>query len=148
MLKIGLIGAGHLGKIHLKLIKEIPELELAGFYDIDPDVCKKIAETFEIKAFPSADELIREVDAVDIVTPTKAHFAYACKALEAGKHIFIEKPLTQTLDEAEELLDLLNERPDLIAQVGHVERFNPAFLSISDHPAEAHVYRRAQAGGL
>lgn len=130
MIKIGLLGAGHLGKIHLRLLQEIPEFEVVGFYDIDSAVAQKVASTFDIEAFTSMEDLLEAVDAVDIVTPTLAHFDCAKKALRQQKHIFIEKPLTYTLEEAEILLNLLNETPGLVGQVGHVERFNPAFLAV------------------
>lgn len=129
MLKVGLLGAGHLGKIHLRLLKEISSIELVGFYDENEEVAQKVAAEFEVKAYASADALIEEIDALDIVTPTINHYSCAEKALRAGKHIFVEKPITHTLEEAEKLLNLVEEA-GVIAQVGHVERFNPAFLSV------------------
>jgi predicted dehydrogenase len=132
MIKIGVLGAGHLGKIHLKLLKEIDAFHLAGFYDADPAVGEKVSRTLGIKAFDSMAALLEAVEVVDIVTPTLSHFECAKQALEAGKHIFIEKPLTDTLDEAIELRKILKTHPQLRAQVGHVERFNPAFLSVAD----------------
>lgn len=132
MIRIGLLGAGHLGKIHLKLLKSIPEFTLVGFYDADPVVAEKVSKEFELKAFPDHCSLFKEIEAVDIVTPTPFHFEYAKEAIEAGKHIFVEKPLTQTRQEAHELLNMLEMKPQLICQVGHVERFNPAFLSIEE----------------
>jgi len=135
MIKIGLLGAGHLGKIHLKLIKEIEQFEFAGFYDSDPETSRKVSEEFQVAAWDSAEALIDAVDAVDIVTPTISHHHYAKQALEKGKHIFIEKPLTNTVDEARELRDMVEAR-GLQAQVGHVERFNPAFLAVADRGLE------------
>lgn len=132
MLKIGLLGTGHLGKIHLKLLKTISEVQLVGFFDQNPDVAKKVSEEFDVQAFPDLESLVSAVDAVDIVTPTISHFECASYAISQGKHIFIEKPLTHTLREAEQLIEMLAQQPHLIAQVGHVERFNPAFLSVSD----------------
>lgn len=131
MIKIGLLGAGHLGKIHLRLIKEIEAFTLVGFYDPDPAVAAKVAEEYGIKAFDKIEELITQVDAVDIVTPTLSHFDCATIALDQGKHIFIEKPLTHTLQEAETLIERVEELK-VVAQVGHVERFNPAFLALQD----------------
>ena len=132
MIRVGLLGAGHLGKIHLKLLKQIPDFQIAGFYDPDPKVSKTVAEQFEVKAFDSLESLIEQVDALDIVTPTLSHFDCAIKALEKGKHIFIEKPLTNTIEEAEALVKFGEENPEIVIQVGHVERFNPAFLSVED----------------
>lgn len=130
MVKIGVAGAGHLGKIHIKCIQSAQGLSLVGFYDTDAGVREKVAAEFGIKAFDDYNEMLRHCDAVDIVVPTIFHHKIAKKAIEAGKHIFIEKPITHTLAEAEELLDIAKQKK-LKIQVGHVERFNPAFLAIS-----------------
>jgi len=132
MVRIGVIGAGHLGKIHIKLIKEVQGLELVGFYDEDPETSRAVSEALSTKAFPSEAALLKEVDALDIVVPTLHHYSTAQRALEAGKHIFIEKPLTHRVEEGKKLLDLSRQKPGLVIQVGHVERFNPAFLAISE----------------
>lgn len=131
MLKIGVLGAGHLGKIHLKCIQQIDAYELVGFYDPDEGNALQVAETFGIPAFPSPEALLEAVDVVDIVTPTITHYALAKQALERGKHLFIEKPLTHTLEEAEHLVSL-SQGVDVKIQVGHVERFNPAILALGD----------------
>jgi predicted dehydrogenase len=130
-LKIGLLGVGHLGKIHLKCIQASEALELVGFYDPDPTTAQKVAETFNTKAFSSFEALLEAVDAVDIVTPTTTHFELAKKVAEQGKHIFIEKPLTHTVAEAE-LLKQIVQKQGVKVQIGHVERFNPAFLSLGE----------------
>lgn len=133
MLKIGVLGAGHLGKIHLRCIAPLDHLyELAGFYDPDPEVARKVSGEFNIPAFSSIDELIREVDVVDIVTPTLNHYDCAVKALKASRHIFIEKPITETPEQARELIKL-SEEAGVKAQVGHVERFNPAFQAAREY---------------
>jgi predicted dehydrogenase len=132
MIKIGVLGAGHLGKIHIKLLKEIPEFDLIGFYDPDSGKAAKIAEEFGIKQFDSIDALIENSEAVDIVTPTLSHFDCAQKALRQCKHIFVEKPLVNSVDEGKKLLKLVEEA-NVKAQVGHVERFNPAFLEASKY---------------
>ena len=106
MIKIGVIGAGHLGKIHIRLLKEIQEFEFVGFYDSNDENAQKIASEFDIKSFQSAEELIEICDTIDIVTPTKFHFEYAKLVLEKGKHLFVEKPITSTLSEAEDLIKL------------------------------------------
>ncbi|MDR2085244.1 MAG: Gfo/Idh/MocA family oxidoreductase [Bacteroidales bacterium] len=131
MLKIGVLGAGHLGKIHIKCIKEIPELNLIGFYDINKDVAKIVAKEYNITAFDNLEELISEVDIVDIVTPTIKHFECASLALKMGKHVFLEKPIVATTEEAIELAKIASE-VNVKVQVGHVERFNPAYLSVKD----------------
>ncbi|MEI2759795.1 MAG: Gfo/Idh/MocA family oxidoreductase [Bacteroidia bacterium] len=128
MLSIGVIGAGHLGKIHLKLLKELPSYHLKGFYDNDASTRQQVSETLGIATYADADSLIAACDVVDIVTPTLSHFKYAMIALNAGKHIFIEKPITHTLQEAEEMIALA-EQKGLKIQIGHVERFNPAFVA-------------------
>lgn len=128
MIKIGVLGAGHLGKIHIKLIKQISEYSLVGFYDPDPEKCKEAEVLYEIPSFNTPEDLIEASDVVDIVTPTLSHFKMAQKAIAAGKHFFVEKPITNTTGEAEELMRLLNDTK-LKAQVGHVERFNPAFIA-------------------
>ena len=132
MLKIGLLGVGHLGKIHVKCINLADQyFELAGFYDPDEEAAKVATENLGLHRFPSAEELIQAVDAVDIVTPTTTHYEVASMAVEAGKHVFIEKPVTHTLEEAEKLLELIREK-GVKVQVGHVERFNPALLALGE----------------
>lgn len=131
MIKIGVLGAGHLGKIHLKCIQASDRLELIGFYDADVANAQKVAESLGIRAFETADALIDAVDAIDIVTPTIYHFDLAQKAALKGKHIFIEKPMTHTVEEAEKLIQIV-EQTGVKVQIGHVERFNPAFLSLGD----------------
>ncbi|SDB43277.1 Predicted dehydrogenase [Flavobacteriaceae bacterium MAR_2010_188] len=131
MIKAGVLGAGHLGKIHLRLLKESKKYELVGFYDADRENAKKVSDEFGYKYFSTIEELIDAVDMVDIVTPTLSHYDCAIKAINKGKHIFIEKPITNTVEEAEEIRRLLAEH-NLRGQVGHVERFNPAFLAVKD----------------
>jgi len=131
MLKVGVLGAGHLGKIHLRLLKESKKYELIGFYDPDAINGKKVAAEFGYEHFDNINTLIDAVDVVDIVTPTLSHFDCAKKAMEKGRHVFIEKPITNTLAEAEELLSL-EKKYGIKGQVGHVERFNPAFMAVKD----------------
>lgn len=128
MIKIGVLGAGHLGKIHIRLIKEIADFELIGFYDPSDENAAQAAALFGVKRFENLDELIDQVDAVDIVTPTLSHFMCAEKTVRKSKHLFIEKPVTNTVEEANRLVELINEA-NVKAQVGHVERFNPAFTA-------------------
>lgn len=128
MLKIGVLGAGHLGKIHIKLLAEIEDFDLIGFFDLDKEKVKEVEKQFGIKAYNSIDELLEDVDVVDIVTPTITHFFCASKALKLSKHVFIEKPITNTVEEAKKLIEL-SEEANVKVQVGHVERFNPAFMA-------------------
>jgi predicted dehydrogenase len=131
MLKAGVLGAGHLGKIHLRLLEESEKYELVGFYDPFTENAEKVAKEFGYTLFNSIEELIDAVDIVDIVTPTLSHFDCAKQAIEKGKHIFIEKPITNTLQEAEAIRTLASQH-HIRGQVGHVERFNPAFTAVKD----------------
>jgi len=131
MLKAGVFGAGHLGKIHLKLLQESSKYELVGFYDDNKQLAAKVEQEFGYKSFNSPEELLALVDVIDVVTPTNAHFKVAKEVISAGKHLFIEKPITSTYAEAEELIALAKKHK-VKGQVGHVERFNPAFRAIKD----------------
>lgn len=146
MKRIGILGAGHLGKIHIRILLEIAGWELVGFFDPDETNAAQVIEKFGLRRFSSVQELLEEVDAVDIVTPTVTHFELAKKAVSAGKHIFVEKPLVNTLDEAKKLVNLVAEG-NIKAQVGHVERFNPAFLALKGkkmNPMFIETHRLAQ----
>ncbi len=146
MLKIGVLGAGHLGKIHIRCIKEIEGYDLIGFYDPNPEIATQIEKEFDVKKYGSLDELVDEVDVVDIVTPTVSHFDCASKSLKKYKHVFIEKPIVTSLDEARELIKIAGEA-SVKVQVGHVERFNPAFLAAEpffDKPMFIESHRLAQ----
>lgn len=147
MLKIGVLGAGHLGKIHIKCIGLLPEVfELVGFFDMDPEKCAEASKEYGIKAFDSMDELMEAVDVIDVVTPTLSHFECAAKAMRMSKHVFIEKPVTNTLEEAQQLMKL-GQEAGVHVQVGHVERFNPAFtaaLPFFNKPRFIETHRLAQ----
>jgi predicted dehydrogenase len=129
MLKVGVFGAGSWGKIHIEQWKLVPGIELVGFYDPDDDNALFASKQYNVKRYDDADELINSADIVDIVTPTSAHFNIAKKCLLSQKHIFIEKPLAYSLDEAAELVNLVKEA-NVKCQVGHTERYNPAFLAL------------------
>ena len=128
MLKVGVAGAGHLGKIHLKLLNESKLYDLVGFFDTDKSSSQSISEELGYTYYENYQNLLNEVDVIDIVTPTLSHFKMAKQAIESGKHVFIEKPITNTIEEADELIELLHKH-NLKGQVGHVERFNPAFIA-------------------
>lgn len=131
MLKVGVLGAGHLGKIHLRLLQQSDKFNLVGFYDADDVNGKKVEAEFGYKFFNSIEALIDAVDVVDIVTPTLSHYECAKQAVIKGKHIFVEKPITNTVEEAEEIRALVALH-NVKGQVGHVERFNPAYLAVKD----------------
>ncbi len=125
---IGVIGAGHLGRFHIECIQRIPGFRLMGFHDANPARAKEIAEKYKIESFDAVDVLFKKVDAVCIVTPTVTHFELALKAIELGKHVFVEKPLTDLPETSRKLADLI-ESNNLVGRVGHVERYNPAFMA-------------------
>lgn len=132
MIKIGILGLGHLGKIHLRCIDLLRDIyDPIGFYDPDPQAGEKAAIESNLPRFKSAEELIAASDVVDIVSPTPTHYELAALAIQKGKHVFIEKPLTHTITEAEKLV-ALKRQFGVQVQVGHVERFNPALLAIED----------------
>ncbi|MFM7667875.1 MAG: Gfo/Idh/MocA family oxidoreductase [Bacteroidota bacterium] len=147
MLKIGLFGIGHLGKIHLKLLYELPELfEVIGFYDPDDEQSALIQKQYNTSRFKNINELIQSCDCLDIVTPTAFHYEIAKIALENGKPVFIEKPITDKIEEAENLIKISQKNSKLI-QVGHVERFNPAFIEAKNYlkqPMFIETHRLAQ----
>lgn len=130
-LKVGVLGAGHLGKIHLRLLKQSEKYELMGFYDSDQENAKKVSQEFGYQIFDSIEELVSVCDVVDVVTPTLNHFDCAEKIISKGKHIFIEKPIANTIEEAEKIITLA-KKYNVKGQVGHVERFNPAFLAVRE----------------
>lgn len=146
MLKVGVFGVGHLGKFHLNNWKEIPGTELVGFFDPEDANALSVVEKYQLKRYADAASLMDDCDAIDIVAPTPAHFDLCVAAIRKGKHVFVEKPLANTMDEARELLKLAKEA-NIKFQVGHVERFNPAFLSLKEHtlqPMFIEVHRLAQ----
>ncbi|MEW7279297.1 Gfo/Idh/MocA family oxidoreductase [Aquimarina sp. 2201CG1-2-11] len=146
MLKAGVLGAGHLGKIHLRLLEESEKYNLVGFYDTNQSQATLIAKELGYQLFNSVEELINAVDVVDIVTPTFAHFEVAKQAIQAGKHVFIEKPITNTVAEATQLIELAKKH-HVKGQVGHVERFNPAYTSVVnkiDNPMFIETHRLAE----
>ncbi|MBU2060865.1 MAG: Gfo/Idh/MocA family oxidoreductase [Bacteroidetes bacterium] len=131
MLKIGVLGAGHLGKIHLRLLQQSDKYELVGFYDPNQENADKISKEFGYKHFSTIASLIHAVDVIDIVTPTLSHYKCAKVAIKSGKHVFIEKPISNTIEEADEIIALAKEY-NVKGQVGHVERFNPGFIASKD----------------
>lgn len=132
MLRIGIFGAGHLGKIHIAQWLQIKNISLVGFYDPDDAQASATIDQFKIPRYTDIDKLIAEVDAIDIISTTTTHYELAKKCLHNGKHVFIEKPLANTLEEGMELVKLVKEA-NVKCQIGHVERYNPAFLALSEY---------------
>lgn len=146
MLKIGVFGVGHLGKFHLNNWQEIEGVKIVGFFDPNTENAVAVAEKYGIPRFLDEDELLNLCDAIDVVTPTQHHFDICIRAIRKGKHVFVEKPLAQTMDEARTLVSMAREA-NVKVQVGHVERFNPAYLAIKNMPLQPmfiEVHRLAQ----
>lgn len=131
-LNIGVIGVGHLGSLHTKMLAEIADVRLAGIHDIDRQKANRIAGEYGTMQYQDLDQLLSICDAVTVATPTTTHFAVARAAIEKGKHVFIEKPITESIKEADELCRLAAGSGRII-QVGHIERFNPAILALEHY---------------
>lgn len=146
MLKVGIIGAGHLGKFHINNWIEIKDVELVGFCDTDDANAAAVTEKYNLKRYETNEQLLNDCEAVDIVAPTTYHFELCEMAIRKGKHVFVEKPFTNTMDEAKLLLKLARES-SLKFQVGHIERFNPAFIALKNYdlkPMFIEVHRLSQ----
>ncbi|HCT22662.1 MAG TPA: oxidoreductase [Chitinophagaceae bacterium] len=146
MLKVGVFGVGHLGKFHLNNWKEIEGVKLVGFFDPNDAQAKEVAEAYGLKRYVDAEKLMDACDIVDIVAPTDHHYAICMQAIRKGKHVFVEKPLANTIEEGREIVKLVREA-NVKLQVGHVERFNPAYLAVKDmqlNPMFIEVHRLAQ----
>lgn len=146
MIKVGVFGVGHLGKFHLNNWKEIEGVKLVGFFDPNNETAKQVALEYGLKRFSDEDKLMDACDVIDIVVPTQEHYSLCMLAIRKGKHVFVEKPLANTMQEAKDLVGMVKEA-DIKFQVGHVERFNPAFLAIKDlqlNPMFIEVHRLAQ----
>ncbi len=146
MLKIGIFGVGHLGKFHLNNWMEIGGVEVVGFFDPNNDAAHSVEEKYGLKRFASADKLLDKCDAVDIIAPTTFHFDLCEAAIKKGRHVFVEKPMADTLEQGKKIVQMVKEA-GIKFQVGHVERFNPAFLSLKDvtlNPMFIEVHRLAE----
>jgi predicted dehydrogenase len=146
MLKVGVFGVGHLGKFHLNNWKEIEGVKLVGFFDPNNDNAKEVIEQYHLKRYMDEDKLMDACDIIDVITPTNQHYEICMKAIRKGKHVFVEKPITHTLQEGKDLVNMVREA-NVKLQVGHVERFNPAYLAVKDlnlNPMFIEVHRLAQ----
>ena len=145
-IKVGVIGTGHLGKLHTKMFKSIDYCELVGIYDSNPNQAEDVSKEYSVPAINSLDELLKQIDAASISATTTSHYELAKKCFENGIHVFIEKPITASIKEAEELLEIC-EKKKLNLQVGHIERFNPALVAMEkyiDEPRFIQTDRLAQ----
>ena len=136
-IKIGLIGAGHLGKYHINHLSKHPDIDFIGFFDTDQEVANQVSSEFSVKPFKDFNQLIDSADAVHIVTPTNTHYEIAKECLNKNKDVFIEKPITKSTKEACDIIDIA-EKNGCIIQVGHIERFNPTINLLKTVFAEPH----------
>jgi predicted dehydrogenase len=146
MLKVGVFGVGHLGKFHLNNWKEIEGVKLVGFFDPNNDNANQVIEQYGLKRFIDEDKLMDACDIIDVITPTDHHYAVCMQAIRKGKHVFVEKPLANTIQEGRDIVNIVREA-NVKVQVGHVERFNPAFLALKGmnlNPMFIEVHRLAQ----
>ncbi len=145
-IRLGVVGVGHLGSLHSKMLGEIQSVEFIGVHDLDEKKCRAIAKEFAVRPYSEYGALLDDVEAVSIATPTSTHFEIGQRALEKGVHAFIEKPLTETVEEAETLIEIA-KRKKVKIQVGHIERFNPALLALEKYrldPMFIETHRLAQ----
>ncbi len=146
MLKVGVFGVGHLGKFHLNNWKEIEGVKLVGFFDPNNENANLVSEQYGLKRYMDDEKLMDACDIIDVITPTDHHFAVCMQAIRKGKHVFVEKPLANTIQEGRDIVNMVREA-NVKLQVGHVERFNPAFLALKDmnlNPMFIEVHRLAQ----
>jgi predicted dehydrogenase len=146
MLKVGIFGVGHLGKFHLNNWKQISDVELIGFFDPNNDNAKAVEAEYGLKRYMDEAALIQASDIIDVVTPTHLHFPVCEMAIKMGKHVFVEKPMANTIEEGKAIMEMVKEA-GVKLQVGHVERFNPAFTALKDvtlNPSFIEVHRLAQ----
>ncbi len=146
MLKVGVFGVGNLGKFHLNNWKEIEGVKLVGFFDPNNDNANQVIEQYGLKRFMDEDKLMDACDIIDVITPTDHHYAVCMQAIRKGKHVFVEKPLANTIQEGRDIVNIVREA-NVKVQVGHVERFNPAFLALKGmnlNPMFIEVHRLAQ----
>lgn len=146
MLKVGIFGVGHLGKFHISNWKEIEGVKIVGFFDPNNDNANEVINTHGLKRFSDEEKLIEACDIIDVITPTNLHYEVCMMAIRKGKHVFVEKPLAHTLQEGKDLVNMVREA-GVKMQVGHVERFNPAYLALKElnlNPMFIEVHRLAQ----
>ncbi|HVP36707.1 MAG TPA: Gfo/Idh/MocA family oxidoreductase, partial [Terriglobales bacterium] len=129
--RVGVIGVGHLGEHHARIYSQLPQAELVGIYDLDLDKAKSKAEKYKTTHFEELNKLLEKVEAVSLVVPTSSHYEVAKEVLDRNLHLLIEKPITETVQQAEELIQIATKKK-LTLQVGHIERFNPALKAVEN----------------
>jgi predicted dehydrogenase len=145
-IRTGVVGVGHLGSLHAKMLRDIPAADLVGVFDVDGDRGRRVAAEHGARFFENLDALLAETDAVTLASTTSTHFDVGTRILEAGRHLFVEKPITETVEQADRLCTLARGR-GLQIQVGHIERFNPAILALDPYeirPLFVESHRLAQ----
>lgn len=130
-IRVGVVGVGHIGREHARIYSQLPEVEFVGVYDLDGQVAHKVAQRHGVKSFPTAQALADAIDAATVATPTSTHHELASVFLGQGRHVLIEKPITDNTAQAKELVALAQEK-NLVLQVGHIERFNPALAALEE----------------
>jgi predicted dehydrogenase len=123
--RVGVVGAGSLGFHHIRILRDLPGVRFAGFFESKPERSAEVSKELGVTGHPTLESLLEASDAVIIVVPTSGHFAAATAAISRGRHVFIEKPITTTLEEADSLLELARQK-GVMVQIGHIERFNQA----------------------
>jgi predicted dehydrogenase len=128
--RIGVVGTGYLGRLHARVLTEIPEAQVAGFVEVNDSVAEEVSKTLGLRRFDSIAALAKEVDCAVVATPTTTHFDVACELIEAGCDVLVEKPITAEVDQGWRLIDIAKKKKRLL-QVGHVERYNPAIVAVA-----------------
>src|SRR5207249_4764632 len=126
--RVGVVGTGYLGRLHARVLTEMPEAEVVGFVDVSDDTAREISDSLHLRRFESIAALAQEVDCAVVATPTTTHFAVANELIESGRDVMVEKPVTAEVEEGKRLVELA-QKHNRILQVGHVERYNPAIVA-------------------
>ena len=143
--QVGVVGTGYLGRLHARVLTEIPEAKVVGFVEPNDTVAAEVESSLRLKRFPDVASLAREIDCAVVATPTISHFAVSSELLEAGCDVMVEKPITPDVDQARRLIDLA-ARAGRIVQVGHVERYNPAITAIADRVRGTRYFEAERLG--
>ncbi|HEY0156085.1 MAG TPA: Gfo/Idh/MocA family oxidoreductase [Thermoanaerobaculia bacterium] len=143
--KVGVVGTGYLGRLHARVLSEMPDARMVGFVEPNDAIAAEVAETLQLKRFASVAELAKEIDGAVVATPTTSHFEVASELLEAGVDVMVEKPITSTVDEARRLIELAAKHGRIV-QVGHVERYNPAIIAVASLVGASRYFEAERLG--